>query len=129
MRRTSLFLPLALLLAAVVALLPAAAAGARTTHRCNSADLRFPFMKGGPKVFGVLKLRITGGRCATAHRVAKIWKRRFEADTRNTGPLRFPRHVRGFTFPTPTVPAAQTFSVRGTRGKTVIRFNYMVPSG
>jgi hypothetical protein len=119
---------LAALLATVAALLPAAAS-ARTLRRCNSADLRYPFMKGGPDDFGVFKLRITGGRCATAHRVAKAWQKRFEADIRRAGALTFPHHVRGFTFATPTVPEPQTFHVRGHRRATVIRFNYVVPNG
>src|SRR3954449_6466101 len=61
-------------IAVAVLLLGAAAADART---CRSADLRYPFMAGGAKTFGVFKLRIDGGSCPTAHSVAKTWMRRF----------------------------------------------------
>jgi hypothetical protein len=127
MRRTRHFLFAAALLAAAVALLPAAA-NARTTRTCKSSDLRYAFMPGQPKFFGVHKLRITGGRCAAAHRVAKAWMKRFEANLKR-GSGRLPRHVRGFTFKQVPVKAAQTFGLRGTRGRTVIRFNYVVPNG
>ena len=50
-----------------------AAAQAKTTRSCKSGDLRYPFQPGGPKTFGVFKLRITGGKCKTGHRVAKGW--------------------------------------------------------
>jgi|tagenome__1003787_1003787.scaffolds.fasta_scaffold19093193_1 hypothetical protein len=120
---------LAALLATAAALLPAAAANARTVRTCKSSDLRYAFMPGQPKFFGVHKLRITGGRCATAHRVAKRWMKRFEAGIKQPGPLRLPKHVRGFTFKQVPVKASQTFGLRGTRGRTVIRFNYVVPNG
>src|SRR3954462_6414419 len=128
MRRTPLVLSAAVLLAALVALLPAAVANAKT-RTCNSSDLRYAFMPGQPKFFGVHKLRVTGGRCAGAHRVAKAWMKRFEANIKRPGPLKLPRHVRGFTFKQVPVKAAQTFGLRGTRGRTVIRFNYVVPNG
>ena len=63
-----------------LALLAAAPAEAKTAKACKSTDLQFPFMPGGPKFFGVHKLKVTGGTCATAHRVAKDWKKRFEAN-------------------------------------------------
>ena len=72
----------AVVLATVAGLLSAAVADARPALRCKSADLRYPFEAGGPKTFGVFKLRITGGRCTTAHRVAKTWMKRFEANLR-----------------------------------------------
>jgi hypothetical protein len=127
MRRTPLLLPAAVLLAVVAVLLPAAAANAKTLT-CKSSDLRYAFMPGQPKFFGVHKLRVTGGRCAGAHRVAKAWMKRFEANLKR-GSDRLPRHVRGFTFKQVPVRAAQTFGLRGTRGRTVIRFNYVVPNG
>jgi hypothetical protein len=101
---------------------PAASAEART---CKSADMRYPFMAGGPKTFGVFKLRIDGGGCATARRVAKAWGKKLE--TSSTG--RAPRSAGGFTFTTLKAHAAQTFSERGRRGSTTIRFDYVVPNG
>ena len=90
MPRPSLRIRLAVCLVAVAAGLgsSAAVAHASTTHRCKSADLRYPFEPGGPKTFGVFKLRITGGRCATAHRVAKIWMEKLEASIHGSGPLK-----------------------------------------
>jgi hypothetical protein len=126
MRRTALLLPATVLLA-VVAVLPAAAADAKTVT-CKSSDLRYAFMPGQPKFFGVHKLRVSGGRCPAARRVAKAWMKRFEANLKR-GSDRLPRHVRGFTFKQVPVRAAQTFGLRGTRGQTVVRFNYVVPNG
>jgi hypothetical protein len=54
----------ALLLIAAVSLV--AVADARPALRCTSAGLRYPFTPGGPKDFGVFKLRITRGTCTTA---------------------------------------------------------------
>ncbi|HEY7077550.1 MAG TPA: hypothetical protein VH418_19365 [Solirubrobacteraceae bacterium] len=127
MTRTRHFICAAVLLATLAAL-PAAAASARTTRTCTSSDLRYAFMPGQPKFFGVHKLRVTGGRCATAHRVAKRWMTRFEANLKR-GSDALPRHVRGFTFKQVPVKASQTFGLRGTRGQTIIRFNYVVPNG
>jgi hypothetical protein len=121
-------LPLAAVLLAVVALAPAAADGAGSPTRCKSADLRYPFTPGGPDDFGVFKLRIAGGRCATAHRIAKIWMRRFEANLR-AGRLKLPRSVRGFRFKTLRATEAQTYRERGVRRPTRIRFDYRVPNG
>src|SRR5689334_4362798 len=127
MRRTPLSLSAAVVLAALVALLPAAAANAKT-RTCTSSDLRSAFMPGQPQFSGVHKLRVTGGRCAGAHRVAKAWMKRFEANLKR-GSDRLPRHVGGFTFKRVPVRASQTFGLRGTRNGTVIRFNYVIPNG
>jgi hypothetical protein len=121
-----LLLATALALAAL--LLPAAAADARPTLTCKSADLRYPFRPGGPKTFGVFKLTITGGKCSTAHRVAKEWMRRFEAKIQE-GEVKLPRRVFGFTFKQLPVNAAQTYRLRGRKGATSIRFDYVVPNG
>jgi hypothetical protein len=117
----------ALAFAAVSAPL-SAVADAKPTLRCKSADLRYPFEPGGPKTFGVFKLRITGGGCTTAHRVAKAWMDEFEADIR-AGRLRLPRAVAGFTFTTLPPNAAQTYRERGRKRTTTIRFDYRVPNG
>ena len=118
----------ALLVAAATALGPAGAATAQPVRHCRSADLRYPFQPGGPNDFGVFKLRITRGSCATAHRVAKRWMDRFEADLR-AGRVRLPRTVMGFRFTTLAPDAAQTYNERGRRGATTIRFDYVVPNG
>jgi hypothetical protein len=117
------------LVAAAAALLPAAVADAASPRTCTSADLRYPFRPGGPKDFGVFKLRITGGRCATAHRVAKAWMKAFEARLRGPGRLRLPKSVEGFRFTTLAPNAAQTYRERGRRRSTTIRFDYRVPNG
>src|SRR5215210_2507650 len=116
-----------LLLAGAGAGLPAAA-GAAPARSCRSADLRYPFQPGGPNDFGVFRLRIAGGRCATAHRVAKAWMDRFEANLR-AGRIRLPRTVHGFRFKTLPPTAAQTYNERGRRRATTIRFAYRVPNG
>ena len=112
----------------MVALPPSANAGASHALRCKSADLRYPFSPGGPKTFGVFRLRITGGRCATAHRVAKEWMERFEANI-SAGRVKLPRSVAGFTFTTLSPTEAQTYRERGRRQATTIRFDYRVPNG
>lgn len=119
-----LLIPLVLALA----LLPAAGADARPAQRCKSADLRYPFQEGGPKTFGVFKLRITGGGCRTAHRVAKAWMKEFEANIA-AGRVKLPRSVEGFAFATLPPNAAQTYRERGRRAATTIRFDYRVPNG
>jgi hypothetical protein len=119
--------PLALLLV-LAALVPAAAADAKPARSCSSTDLRYPFRPGGPKTFGVFKLRITGGTCRTAHRVAKTWMKRFEANIK-AGHVRLPRSVEGFTFATLRATEAQTYRERGRRRATTIRFDYRVPNG
>jgi hypothetical protein len=118
----------AAVLAILAALLPSPA-DATATLRCKSGDLRYPFQPGGPKTFGVFKLRITGGSCRTAHRVAKRWMDRFEENIRSRGRLRLPRKVNGFTFTSLPPNAAQTYRMRGRKGATTIRFDYRVPNG
>jgi hypothetical protein len=119
-----------ILLTAATALLGLATASnaAAASTKCNSADLRYAFTKGGPKDFGVFRLKITNGSCKTAHRVAKIWQRRFEANLR-AGHVRLPRTVRQFRFTTLRPNAAQTYREKGVRGATTIRFDYVVPNG
>ena len=108
-------------------LLTAAPAGA-ATHRCRSADLRYPFVTGGPKTFGVFKLKITNGRCLTARRIARLWMKRFEGDIAR-GRVRLPRSVDGFAFVTLPATEAQTYRERGRKGRKTIRFDYRVPNG
>lgn len=117
--------------AAVLALsllMPAATNASSPVRKCNSSDLRYAFRPGGPKTFGVFKLRIAGGRCSTAHQVAKDWKRRFETNLR-AGHLRLPRLVDGFSFTNLPARAAQTYRERGRRRTITIWFNYVVPNG
>jgi len=122
-------LPAVGLVVAVVALLAAAApAHASPTRRCKAADLRYPFAPGGPKTFGVFKLQVTAGRCATAHRVARTWMAEFELDLL-LGRVRLPRKVAGFRFTSLPPNAAQTYRERGRKGATTIRFDYRVPNG
>jgi hypothetical protein len=102
-------------------------AGADVRH-CKSSDLRYPFEPGGPKTFGVFKLRITGGSCATAHRVAKAWMKEFEANL-DDGRVELPRTVAGFTFTRLPVRAAQTYRLRGRKQSKTMRFDYVVPNG
>jgi hypothetical protein len=113
---------------AATALPAPAVADARPTLRCKSADLRYPFQPGGAKTFGVFRLRVTGGKCTTAHRVAKRWMTRFEANLR-AGRVKLPRSVDGFTFESLPPTAAQTYNMRGRRQTTKIRFDYRVPNG
>ena len=118
----------AVALATVAAMLVPPAVDARQALRCKSADLRYPFRPGGPKTFGVFRLRITGGRCSSAHRVAKDWMDEFEGNIRR-GRVRLPRDVDGFAFTTLPPNAAQTYRERGRRRATTIRFDYRVPNG
>ena len=92
-------------------------------------DLRYPFQPGGPKDFGVFRLKATGVTCASAHSVAKAWMTRFEANIRRAGKLQLPRHVKGYTFKTLPPNAAQTYRLRGTNGARTLRFDYVVPNG
>ena len=115
------------LICCAMVLLAAAPAGA-ATHRCHSADLRYPFTPGGPNTFGVFKLKITNGRCATAHRIARLWMTRFEGDLAR-GRVRLPRSVDGFTFVTLPATEAQTYRERGRKDRKTIRFDYVVPNG
>src|SRR4051794_24545506 len=114
----------AIALAAAAILVPSAAAATG----CKSTDLRYPYRAGGPKDFGVFRLKITGGSCATARRIAKAWKNDFEAALK-AGKVRLPKHEGGFAFKTLPANAAQTYRERGTKGSTVIRFDYRVPNG
>ena len=116
---------LLLALAAVPAAEAAAAASAPKTLRCSAADLRYGIQEGMPHYFGVWRLKITGGSCATAHRVAKTWQRRFEQSPTAT----LPRSVRGFRFRQLPPNAAQTYRLRGTKGSKVVTFDYVVPNG
>jgi hypothetical protein len=118
----------AVVVATVAALLASAVAHAKPAPRCKSADLRYPFEAGGPKTFGVFKLRITGGTCATAHRVAKAWMEEFEANL-SEGHVKLPRNVSGFAFTTLPPNAAQTYRERGRKRSKTIRFDYRVPNG
>jgi hypothetical protein len=124
MRRPVLCLA-ALLLALLV---PAATAGAATPTRCKSADLRYPFEPGGPKTFGVFRLRITNGSCATAHRVARRWMADFELNLL-LGHVKVPKSAAGFRFTTLAPVEAQSYNERGVRGSTTVRFLYRVPNG
>ena len=119
-----------LLVAPIVALalLPVASADAKT-RTCKSADLRYPFQPGGPKDFGVFRLKATGATCASAHSVAKAWMTRFEANLRRAGKLQLPHQVKGYTFKTLPPNAAQTYRLRGTDGARTLRFDYVVPNG
>lgn len=120
-----------LLAASLVAacLLPSTASAASSQpHGCRSADLRYPFMPGGPNTFGVFGLRIAHAPCTTAHRVAKAWMSRFEAAFR-AGHLVMPRSVDGFRFTTLDAHEAQEFRQRGQMGTTTIWFDYRIPNG
>jgi hypothetical protein len=113
--------------AVTLAFLPATAAEAKTST-CRSADLRYPFQEGGPKTFGVFRLRVTSGTCTTAHRVAKAWMAKFEANLEN-GSVARPKRVAGFAFTELPPNAAQTYRLRGVKAKTRINFDYVVPNG
>jgi len=115
--------------AAALALLTPAPPAHAATLSCKSADLRYPFRPGGPKTFGVFHLRITGGKCTTAHHVATAWMKRFEAGLRMPGKVRLPRKVEGFTFTSLPPTAAQTYRMRGVKESTRINFDYVVPNG
>ena len=118
-----------IVLVTVAALLAAApAAGAQSTLRCKSADLRYPFRPDGPKTFGVFKLQITNGPRRRAHRVARSWMAEFELKLL-LGHVRLPRQVAGFSFTSLPPDAAQTYRERGRKGATTIRFDYVVPNG
>jgi hypothetical protein len=110
------------------ALVTAPTATARPTLACKSIDLRYPFVPGGAKNFGVFSLTITGGSCTTARSVAKAWMKRFEASIL-AGSAKTPKSVLGFTFVTLPTNAAQTYRERGRKGTTSIRFDYRVPNG
>jgi hypothetical protein len=117
-----------LAVAAVALIALAATASAATARTCRSADLRYPFTKGGPDTFGVHKLKITEGDCATARTVAKRWMTRFERNL-DAGHVRLPKRVADYTFTQLKPNAAQTYRLRGIRAATTIRFDYVVPNG
>jgi hypothetical protein len=108
-------------------LLPGTADAA--SSRCKTTGLHYAFAKGQPKFFGVFRLRVTGGSCKTAHRVAKQWMDRFEDSIRGEGKLVVPKRVEGFTFETLKAVEAQSYNERGRKGDTTIRFLYRVPNG
>jgi len=122
----------ALFILIACAVVPATAAGAARAaspaRNCSSADLRYPFQPGGPKTFGVFQLRIAGGPCATAHRVAAAWMKRFEAAFR-AGRTVVPRSVSGFRFTTLPAREAQAFRERGQSATATIWFDYRIPNG
>jgi hypothetical protein len=128
MRRPLTAAAIAVACAAAAALLPAARADAATTRHCRSADLRYPFTEGGPKTFGVFRLRITNGRCRRAHRVAKDWMTEFEANIA-AGHVKLPHMIDGFHFTTLPATEAQTYRERGRRGATTLWFDYRIPNG
>jgi hypothetical protein len=109
-------LPLALVLLAAA---PAQAA----TATCSSKDLRYPFTEGGPKTFGIFKLRVTNGSCTTARKAARAYKIAFEKQ------YEVPKQAGGFTFTELPPNAPQTYRLRGVKGSTRINFNYVVPNG
>jgi len=106
----------------MIALL-AAASPAHAATTCKSADLRYPFAKGGPKSFGVFHLRASGASCSTAHAVAAAWKKKFEVK------YNLPKSVNGYTFTELEPTAAQTYRLRGVKGSVRINFDYVVPNG
>ena len=68
--------------------------------------------------------------CSTAHRVAKKWMERFEADIRDGDTdVDTPKRVEGFRFKELPPNAAQTYRERGRRQSTTLRFDYRVPNG
>ena len=117
-----------LICAGLIALAAATPAAAAETRSCASADLRYPYEPGGPKTFGVFKLRITNGSCPLAHDVAERWMDRFEKGLR-AGRVKLPRSVSGFAFRSLTPDEPQTYRLRGRRADTTIRFSYTVPNG
>jgi len=119
---------LPIVLAVGLALLVPGTADA-ASHRCKTTGLHYAFAKGQPKFFGVFRLRITGGSCTTAHRVAKKWMDRFEDSIRSDGNLVVPKQVEGFKFKTLDAVEAQSYNERGRKGDTTIRFLYRVPNG
>jgi hypothetical protein len=116
-------------LTALALLFAAAPAAEAKTRSCASADLRYPFQPGGPKTFGVFKLKATGATCLAAHHAAHAWMAEFEASLRGDGPLELPRTAGGFRWKELPPNAAQTYRLRGTRGSKRVTFDYVVPNG
>jgi hypothetical protein len=110
-------------IAVALALLPVA-----KPTTCKSTDLRYPFQPGGAKTFGVFKLSVEGGRCTTAHRVAKGWMKAYEAEIQQ-GRVKLPKSVEGYAFKTLDSHQVQTYRERGRKGATTIRFDYRIPNG
>ena len=111
------------LLPALALTLALAAPAQAATTTCSSKDLRYPFQPGGPKTFGVFHLRVTNGSCATAHKAAKAYKVKFEKH------YKVPKSAGGFTWTELPPTAAQTYRLRGVKGKTRVNFDYVVPNG
>ena len=105
----------------LAALAVAATLAAPTT--CTSADLRYPFQPGGPKTFGIFRLRVTNGSCSQAHSAARAWKVKFEKH------YNLPTRAGGFRFTELPPNAPQTYRLRGVKGNTRINFDYVVPNG
>ena len=116
-------------LALVILLAAAPATEAAKPRSCASADLRYPFEEGGPKTFGVFKLRVTGASCTVGHHAAHAWMAQFEASLRGEGALEVPKRAGGFSWKELKPNAAQTYRLRGTKGKTTVTFDYVVPNG
>ncbi|MBE2315612.1 hypothetical protein DVA67_006470 [Solirubrobacter sp. CPCC 204708] len=115
---------------AALSLLAAAPAAAEAKPRsCSSADLRYAFEPGGPKTFGVFKLKATGASCLAAHHAAHAWMAEFEASLRGDGDLVMPRTAGGYRWRELRPNAAQTYRLRGTKGSRVVTFDYVVPNG
>jgi hypothetical protein len=100
-------------------------AAASTPVRCAAADLRYGIQDGMPRHFGVWRLEVSGASCTTAHTIAKAWQRRFERSATAT----LPRRIGAFRFRSLPPNAAQTYRLRGTRGATIVRFDYVVANG
>jgi hypothetical protein len=111
-----------ILLAFAVVLVVAVPAQAATTS-CSSKDLRYPFRPGGAKTFGVFHLRVANGSCSTAHKAARAWKVKFEKH------YNVPKSAGGFAWTELAPNAAQTYRLRGVKGKTRVNFDYVVPNG
>jgi len=114
---------------ALLAILVVAPAAEAKTRSCASADLRYPFEEGGPNTFGVFKLKVTGASCMTGHHAAHAWMAKFEASLRGEGKLVIPKSAGGFTWKQLEPNAAQTYRLRGTKRRTTVTFDYVVPNG
>jgi hypothetical protein len=98
-------------------------AGAATTRACKSSDLRFSYMRGQPKYFGVFHLRERGTTCGVARKLAR------DAGRKILPSGKVPARVDGFRLTEFRAPQAQTFGVRGRKGSAVVTFWYVVPNG
>ena len=111
--------------ASALAAAPAAIASTDGAQRCRAADLRYGIQDGMPRDFGVWRLRVTGGSCTTAHRVARAFQLKLIQSP--TGKV--PRTVAGFQIDQLPPHAAQTYTLRATRGRTIVEFDEVVPNG